>query len=319
MPLARSSMFFTAVLAAVLVASAPALGWDVGSLSEAWTDAGRGDREVPVEIRIPAAPGGGWAAGPGGEPIAFPVLVFGHATLTPWSEYDHIFTAVAAAGAVVALPRTEMGFPPDQGAFAADMAFVASRLRELGSTPGSAYAGRISPRFAFAGHSLGGGAAILAAAAGDAAGVVALAPQNSKPAAAAAAPGVAGATLTIVGGADCVTPAENHALPIHSALVCEPRAYVEIAGAGHCGFAAGVSPCADAEAGCGQTMAASEQRAVAAALAVPWLLAALGTDPGAMAVFAARLDSIPGLEWELTGSAVPAAEGSWGRVKGLFR
>jgi len=274
---------------------------------------------VPVEIFHPSSAAGGWAGGPDGGVAAFPVLVFGHATLTPWTEYETLVRDLAAAGLVVVLPRTEMGFPPDHGAFAADMAFAAERLRELGSVPGSFFEGRIGAGAAFAGHSLGGGAAILAAAATGAAAVVAFAPQDAKPSASAAAPGVDAAVLIIVGTEDCVTPAESHAGPIHDSLDCEPRAYVRIAEAGHCGFAAGAAPCADAEASCPWSMPAADQREIAALLAKPWLTGALGPDPGALQFFSARLDSIPGLEWETTAVPVPAAPDSWGGVKGMFR
>jgi len=82
-------------------------------------------RTWTFEVTDPARPGrviGVLARGPASPDGACPVLVFGHATLTPVTHYGRLTTVMAAAGWLVLLPDTEAGMPADQAEFAADMA-----------------------------------------------------------------------------------------------------------------------------------------------------------------------------------------------------
>ena len=101
----------------------------------------------------------------------FPVVVFGHGFAMGWSSYDNIYNRLASLGYIVILPRTEGGTiapPPVHLDFGKDLAFLASQgiaLNTVSSpTAVAIFNGKVLPKSAIGGHSMGGGASYLGAA-----------------------------------------------------------------------------------------------------------------------------------------------------------
>jgi hypothetical protein len=100
--------------------------------------------------------------------------------------------------------------------------------------------GALSDRVALMGHSMGGGAAWLAAAqlgsAVDA--LIGLAPAETSPSAIAAGSEIVAPTMVISGSGDLVTLPSDHHEPMYAATSnADCRAWVNLIGGGHCGFA----------------------------------------------------------------------------------
>ena len=221
-------------------------------------------REWHFTVHDPARPARHVAAaaiGPA-EPVGpCPLLVLGHATMTPWTHYRYLAEPLAAAGWLVLLPDTENGLVADQAALAADMLLLADLARERpGDLPADLPA--VAGPWALLGHSLGGGAAVLAAANGDPAALVALAPQErARPSMLARAGDVTAPALVVSGELDCITPPDAHHAPLHEALGAAPRAHAVLTGGGHCAFATPCEPCTGAESGCPPDLAVAEHQA----------------------------------------------------------
>ncbi|MCS7161818.1 MAG: dienelactone hydrolase family protein [Bacteroidia bacterium] len=232
-------------------------------------------RQIQTEIYYPAAQSGD------NTPIqsgAFPVVVIGHGFLMPWSAYQNLWEQLVPAGYIVALPRTESGFSPSHRDFALDLRLVGERLLAEGQNPSSPFYGRIYPRLALMGHSMGGGCAILAAANFSGAHcVVGLAAANTHPSAIQAAAQVTLPTLIIAGSGDSVTPPSQHQLPIYNNLAAACKAYVSLTGGGHCYFANPDAACDFGEnsAGSTVTLTRAQQQALTLQILRPFLEAYL--------------------------------------------
>jgi hypothetical protein len=203
----------------------------VGTRTQTYIDAARGNRPVNVLLRYPAlAPGGADAPALLGCTNLAPVISFGHGFVIPHTSYDYLAPTVAGSGFVVVLPGTESGLS-------------ASSLRGYG------------------GHSMGGGAAILAAAKDRNAGVlIVLAPAETNPSSIAAAAKVRATTFFEVASRDCVTPRASTAQPMFDAinLTSKQKFIDEIEGGSHCQFAAANFACRLAEQSCGGQPLVSE-------------------------------------------------------------
>ncbi len=241
----------------------------VGQAQQVLIDAARGDREVPVRVFYPAILAG--AATPAVSGCGFPLLAFGHGFTIANSAYGDLAQALAAQGFIVALPGSEGGLSPDHAEFGRDLRFVVDAL-----AASAQWTAAVGDRRAIGGHSMGGGAAVLAVAAGTGIDALfALAPADTQPSAITAAASVSAPTLLITGSRDCVTPSDQHALPILAALAtpAEHKLRVDIAGASHCQFSGGSLTCSIGEASCGggATIGASYQQQQTLAILIPWL------------------------------------------------
>ncbi|MEN2992972.1 MAG: hypothetical protein ABDH91_05410 [Bacteroidia bacterium] len=232
-------------------------------------------RQIQTEIYYPAVQAGD------NTPIqtgAFPVILIGHGFLMPWSAYQNLWEELVPAGYIVALPRTEGGFSPSHRDFALDLRLVGERLLAEGQNPFSPFYGRIYPRLALMGHSMGGGCAILAAANFSGAHcVVGLAAANTNPSAIQAAAQVTLPTLIIAGSGDSVTPPRQHQLPIYNNLAATCKAYVSLTGGGHCYFANPDAACDFGENSAGSTitLTRAQQQALTLRILRPFLNAYL--------------------------------------------
>ncbi|MFN0149370.1 MAG: FlgD immunoglobulin-like domain containing protein [bacterium] len=289
-------------VASVLLAlsQAAAAAFEIGHRSITFADPTRGNRSVLTEVYYPATIAGDNVPVAGGGSEQFPVVVFGHGYVMPYSAYQNVWEALAPVGFIVALPRTESGLFPNHGQFAQDLAFLADTLRSAGTDPGSPFFGSVAASAAVMGHSMGGGASILAAAGNSRVQAVAnFAAAETNPSAITAAAGVTAAALLFAGSLDCVTPPLQHQIPIYDALDSSCRALVTITGASHCQFAGPNSACTLGETGCASpTITRAQQHALADTLLVPWLAYVLRGDGDAGARFRDLVETLGGIAAE---------------------
>ena len=178
-----------------------------GSAIAAAPNWGNAGRAIGVQIFYPATAAGAEAAPASGQ---FPVVIFGHGFVMTYDSYSTLYEALAAEGFVVALPVTEGGFSPVHADFAADLAFLARKLPQLnnnGVLP--LLQGRIAPRAAIGGHSMGAGCSMIGARNNqDIFALFNLATAESNTSgisSLAGAPDVSAPTLILSGERDCVT------------------------------------------------------------------------------------------------------------------
>lgn len=167
-------------------------------------------RQIQTEIYYPATVAGSNVAVATGS---FPVVVIGHGFVMDWNSYDNIYSELSKRGYIVALPRTEGGFSPSHSEFGLDLALVGNKVMLLNSTNTLApiFTGKVIPKLALAGHSMGGGSSFLAAKNNPS--VTCLfnfAAAQTNPASSQAAKQVVVPTLIIGGQNDCVAPAATN-------------------------------------------------------------------------------------------------------------
>ncbi len=291
----------------------------IGQLNVSWNDPDQGGKAVTALVFYPADTAGN------GVPVAsgdetFPVLSFGHGFQMQATVYAYLWQELVPRGYVFVAATTGGELFPDHQAFASDLAFLVRRLRQEGATPGSLFEGRIDPRAALIGHSMGGGAAVLAAAAEptiDA--LVTLAAADTNPSSIAAAPGVTQAALTISGSLDCVVPPATQAA-IHAGLASSCKWRANLIGATHCQFASQSSLCEFGQIFCSSpSLSRAQQNALTAALVGDWLDGQLLSSGEAWAAFLARVAQndiadepgcvlVPGIESIQGGPAAAAGE-----------
>jgi predicted dienelactone hydrolase len=287
-----------ACLTSLLCAPAgPAWAYPVGHTTITFTDPERANRQIQTEIYYPAETAGEDV--PVAPPPAggFAVVAFGHGYLMGWDSYAYLWEALAPAGYVVALPRTEGGMLPDHAAFGADLAFLVRGMRAEGENPGSLFFGKIAAAAAVAGHSMGGGASFLAAQTeSTVTALFNLAAAETNPSAISAAASIALPALLFSGSYDCVTPPAQHQEPMYDALASACRTWVTITGGSHCQFAESNFFCNLGEGSCSDPLISrSTQQALVIQLLVPWLDHALGGQPEAWAEFQDLLAMLSGI------------------------
>lgn len=269
--------------AAAFLAAAPAQAqYFVGKTSVFYNDPARSNRQVGVELYYPAT-----AAGTN-TPIApppaggFHVVVYGHGFAMSTQVYSNIWDAIVPLGYIVALPTTEGSVlpAPSHGAFGADLAFVANKIRSEGANVSSFLYGRVGANAALMGHSMGGGASFLGAASNPTVQAVAnMGAANTSPSAITAAASVPVPTLVLVGDEDCVAPPGSHALPMYNASTSTCKTYVNILNANHCQFAQSGSLCELGQLTCGNPgLSRAQQQAKVNEFLLPWLDGVLKAD-----------------------------------------
>ena len=209
-----------------------AQNYQVGTITQTFTDNSR-SRDIATDLYYPTE-NGNIANG------QFPVLVFGHGFTIGTGSYSHLWETLVPLGYILALPTTEGNFAPNHGTFGLDLAFVADAIQVLGNDANSSFFNKIAPTTAVMGHSMGGGAAFLAAEANpNITTIVTLAAAETNPSAIGAAANITMPALTIAGTKDCVTPNENHQIPMHEALAASCKLFYNITNGTHCHFSDG--------------------------------------------------------------------------------
>ncbi len=197
-------------------------------------------RDVGTEVYYPATIAGN------NQPVAngsFPVVVIGHGFVMDWSAYDNIYNKLASAGYIVLLPRTEGSFSPSHSNFGNDLKFLVNAAQGLNtiSTPTAlqTFNGKVAPKSAIGGHSMGGGSSFLAAAGNTSLTCLFnFAAATTNPSSIASASLVTVPSLVISGAIDCVadtTVQNNH----YAALASTKKFHVILKQITHCDFGNG--------------------------------------------------------------------------------
>ncbi|MFN4235200.1 MAG: T9SS type A sorting domain-containing protein [Bacteroidia bacterium] len=228
-------------------------------------------RQIQTEIYYPATTAGD------NTPFiqdSFPIIVFGHGFSMAWDAYQNIWEEIVPKGYIMLFPRTEGGLSPSHSDFGLDLALIVNSFRALGQNPSSPYFNRVASTAAIMGHSMGGGATFLAAQNNtNITAIATLAPANTNPPSIAAARFVTVPTLVIAGANDCVTPPNQHQIPMYDSTASLCKTYISITGASHCQFANSNFNCNFGESTCspGPTITRAVQHQRTFKYLVPWL------------------------------------------------
>ncbi len=214
-----------------------------GVSSITFNDPSRGNRPILCDLYYPSATGGNSAPLAPGSAL-FPVVVYGHGFSIGTTSYRRLADSLVRYGYIVALPTTESGLLPSHDNFGKDLAFAASALIALNSSPTSPFFQRIKPRAALGGHSMGGGCSFLGTAAGsaDLFALFNMAAAETNPSSTAAAAAINIPTLIYSGSNDCIVPPSTQ-LGMYNNLLSSCKTVINITGATHCQFAANNGTC----------------------------------------------------------------------------
>lgn len=228
-------------------------------------------RQIQTEIYYPATTAGD------NTPFiqdSFPIIVFGHGFSMVWDAYQNIWEELVPKGYIMLFPRTEGGLSPSHSDFGLDLALVVNSFRALGQNPSSPYYNRVASTAAIMGHSMGGGATFLAAQNNtNITAIATLAPANTNPPSIDAAKFVTVPTLVIAGANDCVTPPNQHQIPMYDSTASLCKTFISLTGASHCQFANSNFNCNFGESTCspGPTITRAVQHQRTFKYLVPWL------------------------------------------------
>jgi pimeloyl-ACP methyl ester carboxylesterase len=276
--------------------------FEVGQTDWLLIDASRNDREIPCIVWYPAQVDGVTPAEGG-----FPTFVMAHGFVMSPLDYEGLAAALVSEGYVFASLGTEQGFAPSHADYGLDLAFVADQVAaaEISGVLSASSNGRV----AIGGHSMGGGAAWLAAAEQPAVdAVVVFAPAETNPSAIAAGEEITVPVLVVSGADDAVTPPTTQHEPIYASAVNAPcRAFVSIAGGGHCGFADPGTLCDFGELGF-SGLSHAEQLALSLDVVLPWLAHFVEDNPGGLAALEEACEVEPELELSLSCALDVAAD-----------
>jgi predicted dienelactone hydrolase len=263
------------IILLVLLVSFPSLEthaqFPVGHRTLTFFDTARNNRQIPAEIYYPAVTAGNNTTVASG---VFPVIVFGHGYLMPYSAYAYFQNAMVPEGYFVVFPTTEGTFLPNHLNFGLDLAFLVNAMKNEGSDPSSPFYQHVDSTSAIMGHSMGGGASFLACDNNTTPTVmVTFAAAETSPSAIAAASGVTIPTLVFAASEDCVAPPATNQVPMYDSLAGDCKVYISITGGGHCYFADYNFQCSLGEAGCQQnfTISREEQHEIVLDFTKPYL------------------------------------------------
>jgi len=240
----------------------------VGETDITFTDANRGNRNIPTTIFYPAAAAGIDVAPAAGQHC---LVVFGHGFLISYTQYAWLANALVPQGYIVAFPDTETGFPSHSD-FGVDIAFLVGAIQTEGINAASILFGAVSPNSAVGGHSMGGGASFLAADGN--ANINALfnfAAAETNPSAIAAAGNVLVPTLVFEGTDDCVTPSAGNSGDMYNALNTTCQALISITDASHCQFANSDAVCSLGQISCSGNISQGAQETEVTTYLLPFL------------------------------------------------
>lgn len=270
---------------------APAQPYPIGTQTITWQDPARNNRNVQTYLYYPGVTAGSNAAVASGS---FPVVVIGHGFTMSYSPYTYLADTLVPKGYIVAIPNTETGFSPSHSEFAADLAFVVSKLYSENANSGSSFYQHVTLKSCIAGHSMGGGCTMLAAANNpNATCTVTMALAETNPSAISAATSVTVPSLVLSGSDDCVTPAASNQTPAYNNLPgC--KSHIIITDGGHCNFGTSNFNCNFGEMTCnpgGPALPAATQRALTCRFLTPWLDRFLKSDGNAGILFNSRFNT----------------------------
>lgn len=244
--------------------------YEIGSISVSFLDSSR-DREIETKIFYPAYSTGDSASITSGN---FPVLVFGHGFLMGYESYSVFWEELVPEGYIVCFPTTELNITPSHSDFGMDMRFIASKMILENQDPNSFFYSAIKPSIALMGHSMGGGASFIATENNESiATLVSFAAAETSPSAISAAFNIDVPTLVFSGEDDCVTPPDQHQIPMFENLPSDCKTHINIIDGGHCYFADDSFVCNIGESSCNSSLDISreEQHDIVFRFLKPWL------------------------------------------------
>lgn len=287
-------IFFTALIFTVASSGAFAQNFAIGHRTITYNDPARSNRAIATEIYYPATTVGDNAQMANGQ---FPVVVFGHGFSMAYSAYQNWWEEFVPDGFIFMFPKTEGGLlpAPSHSAFGLDLAFLAAQMQTDNGVVASPFYGKVLPRTALMGHSMGGGASVLGASSNSSIQcIVGLAPAETNPSAVTAAPNVSVPALILYGTEDQVTPEATHSLAIFNQLGSECKVYTRLDQGAHCFYANYNFFCATGEMNIG-TLTREQQQALSYTIVRPWLRYFLMDDCAAYTIFEGEITTNPGL------------------------
>ncbi|TVR82555.1 MAG: hypothetical protein EA409_04695 [Saprospirales bacterium] len=287
-----------------------AQNYSAGSAQLTFVDADRNNRSISTQVYYPAdQPGNNVAVSEG----SFHHIVFGHGFVMAVSAYESIATSLAEQGFIVLLPETEGGFLPSHSNFAQDLAFVAEHFLDLNEQQSSIFYEKIAGRFAMGGHSMGGGCTYLSLQYmdGTPACLFTFAAAETNPSAIDQLSNFTVPNLFFSAELDCVTPPQDHQIPMYEAQSGGSCKYlIEISGGYHCQFNDFNFNCNFGESTCspGGGIEREEQIELTLELLVPWLRAWLEKDCISFEEFEILVDNQQGFSAEFECQISPLGE-----------
>jgi predicted dienelactone hydrolase len=237
-------------------------------------DSERRNRRVPVELYYPEKNVSADSCTKADDDERFPVICFAHGYLLSGKSYQHLVDILVPEGFIMACLSSGDGLFPSHRRLGEDLRFVSKEAGKLDTDPDSPLFGRVDTLRCLMGHSMGGGAAFLAAAGNPSVhALVALAPFDTHISAIDAASSTAVPTLIFSGTYDCITPPEEHHLPMYEASASSDRTIILIKKGTHCNMGVSFDKCEVGErmARCEPGISGEEQLAILARYMVPWL------------------------------------------------
>jgi Secretion system C-terminal sorting domain len=245
--------WFTLMVVLVLTAgNLSAQIWQMGYTSMTFTDPSRGNRQIPTEVIYPAD-----VAGPNvpwGSPFdqKYPVVVFGHDEGTPYFNYQYIWDNFAPKGFIIVMPLTEMGPVMNVDEFAKDLAFIASKIKDLRYDPASFFYKRHNSKSCIMGHGKGGSAAIVGVQYYPAVTtMIALNANETGSGTISAASQVTMPAVIVAGGEDCVSPVATVQEAIFNAIPSNCKTFMNFTTIPRCTFAQEAGSCTATQVTCG--------------------------------------------------------------------
>lgn len=209
--------------------------FSIGNMKQEFTDPGRNNRSIPVEVFYPADTSGEDVAITESYDGKFPLLIFTHGYLSKIKSYKNIREMLVPYGYIIVFPDTETGIFADHLDLAKDIVFIAKEFPELSNEAGSLFNGRIDTSLCLMGHSMGGGCSFLAAEMLNSVdGIITLAAYDTDPSSIEACTEITAPSLLFGGSKDPVTRPENHQIPMYDSLKSEHKTFINIIGGSHC-------------------------------------------------------------------------------------
>ena len=211
------------------------------SISNGINFAGTG-RVIGTEVYYPAIATGYNTLVADGQ---FPIVVLGHGFVMDYTAYNTIYYYLVSKGYIVMLPVTESGTSPNQGYFGRDLNFLATMGINLNSwsSPASLvkFNGKVLPKVAIGGHSMGGGSSFFAAANNSTVSCLFnFAAAEITPSSVTSAKSVTTPALIFSGEQDCVvdtTVQNSH----YDSLASDNKFHVILKNLTHCDFSNGTN------------------------------------------------------------------------------